>query len=133
MIENIEQLINAASVFESETEKVLFVLKYFLETVEYDYASLVAGGYMLGTISAVHSPNLIKNHFSKGIITRIINDEEKQFYDTFVQAREIAEGESILFNEIINLRNNSNGNLENFLIGLKEILLQELKKHLPMP
>ena len=54
-IQNIDQLIDMAMKISSKDKRIQFVMNYFLNTVNYDYAYLFAAGYAQGTISQVDS------------------------------------------------------------------------------
>lgn len=130
MIENVEQLIEQANLIEYEEERVKFLINYFYKTVEYDYAYLLASGYMKGTISALEPRKLRLNPFSVGKITLPINGELKEFDDSYVIERKAAIGESPLFDKIVKLQEDNKGNKESFYIGLQELLEQELSLHI---
>ena len=62
MISNVDQLIEQANLIENETERVIFVMNYFLQNVKYDYGYLLADGYMQGTISNANFADDKKRH-----------------------------------------------------------------------
>ena len=134
MIENVEQLIEKANLIESESERVKFVMDYFLDTVQYDYAYLVADGYMQETISELYpfdgKKDIVPNPFKKGKITIPINGENQEFNDSFCLTFRISKGESKLLNKIVELSNNCNGDINVFFNELFKILSDTLKEHL---
>lgn len=134
MIENVEQLIEKANLIESESERVKFVMDYFLDTVQYDYAYLVADGYMQETISELYpfdgEKDIVPNPFKKGKITIPINGETQEFNDSFCFTLRISKGESQLLNKIVELSNNCNGDINVFISELFKILSDTLKEHL---
>ena len=134
MIENIEQLIEQANQIKSESERVKFIMNYFLISVKYDYAYLIADGYMQGTISELYpfdnTKDIVLNPFKKGKITIPINGEPQEFDDSFCLTTRISKGESKLMDKIIELSQTCNGDIDYFFIKLQELLNEELKLHL---
>lgn len=135
MIENVEQLIEQANLIDSESERLQFVLDYFFNTVSYDYAYLMAKGYIQGNIASVETeqddrPIIVVNPFKKGKITIPINGISEEFDDSYCVSYNVLEGKSELFDKIVNLYLNSGDNKANFMISLYNLLLEELEKHL---
>ena len=134
MIDNIDQLIERANQIESESERIQFVLDYFFNNVQYDYAYLVADGYMQETISELYpfdnTKDLVLNPFKKGKITIPLNGIPQEFNDSYCLSYRISKGESKLLNRIIELSENCNGDKDYFIIKLEELLIEELKSHL---
>lgn len=131
MIENIEQLLTIANSIPGEYDRIRYVLNYFLETVEYDYAYMLGAGTMRGSISGIAKSNsLTKNPFSVGKRKLLCNGENRYFNDEYCMERKVLAGESELFNKIVAEKNNCFGNFELFLSRVKEILFEKLKKSL---
>ena len=63
-------------------------------------------------------------------MTYKINGEAKQFDDSMCTTTRITQGKSLMLEKIDGLTQNSNGNLEYFFEQLKELLSNELIKHL---
>lgn len=135
-IKNESQLIESANLIESETDRVNYVLNYLLQNTHYDYAYLIAGGYMQGSISNIKTneddgkPILRNNLLSAGKINIEINGEEKELSDAFCQSYDIAEGKSELFDKVVALEEKNSGNKSEFLMCTYDVLLEELLKHL---
>lgn len=118
-IQDIEQLIAQAMSISSKDERIEFVMNYFLDTVQYDYAYLFAKGYGQGTITNVDSGfRMSKSKLNKEDITGV------------VLTRGIAEGDSSIFRNIIRLQEESQGNYEVFINSLRSYINEELGKHL---
>ncbi len=132
MISNVEQLIEEANKIENETERLIFVMNYFLETVQYDYSYLFVVLYLRDRISKVDikGPNVSVNPFSKGQVILNINGEEKSFSDLLCLTAEVVEGQSMLLDEIVSMSHNSDGDVEKFFTKLSELLTRELAKHI---
>ena len=134
MIDNVEQLIEEANKLDNQQERLIFVMNYFLNTVQYDYAYLLIKGYMQETISEVApfsaDSDIIVNPFKKGNVTYKINGEEKQFDDSMCTTTRISQGKSEMLEKIDELTQKSNGDIEYFFTQLKELLSNELLKHL---
>ncbi len=135
MIESLEQLIDNANQIKNETERVNYVMNYFLQNVEYDYGYLLAKGYLQGTISGVtftdenHKPFLSKNPFSIG--KRIINCNGKEMIcdDSYCSTANIVNGKSSLFDEVTHLLNSCEGDKDKFILELYDLFTEELSKH----
>lgn len=136
MISNVDQLIEQANLIENETDRVNFVMNYFLQTVQYNYGYLLAYGYLQGTISNVDfkgnngKPLLSKNPFSKGKITINVNGEQKEFDDSLCTTVKITDGESALFDKVVELSNSCGGNKDEFILQLYDLFVNELSKHI---
>lgn len=118
-IRTMDQLIYEAMKISAKDKRIEFVMNYFLNTVNYDYACLFAAGYTQGTISQVESGfRLKKSKFEKDGISEV------------VLSRKVIEGESVIFNEILKLQEESNGNYDLFINSLKQFVENELKKHI---
>lgn len=133
MIENIEQLIKVANKIEDQTERLSFVMNYFLKSVEYDYSYLLIKGYLQETISEIapfSDEDLIPNPFKKGRITLKVNNEDKEFDDSICTTTRISKGKSEMLEKIDELTHNSNGDLKQFFGQLRNVLYTELIKHL---
>lgn len=136
MISNVDQLIEQANLIENETDRVNFVMNYFLQTVQYNYGYLLAYGYLQGTISNVdfkgnnEKPLLSKNPFSKGKITINVNGEQKEFDDSLCTTVKITDGESALFDKVVELSNSCGGNKDEFILQLYDLFVNELSKHI---
>lgn len=116
-IQNIEQLIEEAMKISSKDERVQFVMNYFLNTVNYDYAYLFAKGYAQGTISQVDPGFRLKeSKFEKDEISGV------------VLSRGVMEGNSTIFNDILKLQDESQGDYNSFINNLREYVANELKK-----
>ena len=102
----------------SKDERVQFVMNYFLNTVNYDYAYLFAKGYAQGTISQVDPGFRLKeSKFEKDEISGV------------VLSRGVMEGNSTIFNDILKLQDESQGDYNSFINNLREYVANELKKH----
>ena len=134
MIENVEELIEKANLIESESERVEYVMNYFFETVQYDYAYLVAHGYMQETISGIYpfdkNKDIVPNPLQEGKVTFTIDRIPQEFNDSYCFTLRIAEGESKLLNKIVDLSNNSGGDKNIFYRELYNILYNVLGEHL---
>lgn len=130
------QLIESANLIESETDRVNYVLNYLLQNAHYDYAYLIAGGYMQGSISNIKTneddgkPILRDNLLSAGKINIEINGEKKELSDAYCLSYDIAEGKSELFDKVVALEEKNSGNKSEFLMCTYDVLLEELLKHL---
>lgn len=119
MINNIDELLAQANEVEDIEDRTKFIINYFLENVQYNYAYLFAKGYAQGTISGV------SNNFGLAINkTRADGDEE------FSLTRSISQGESRIFNDILQLRDRNNGNYSQFIEELRSYITAELSSHL---
>lgn len=119
MINNINELLVQANEVEDIEDRTKFIINYFLENVQYNYAYLFAKGYAQGTISGV------SNNFGLAINkTRTDGDEE------FSLTRSISQGESRIFNDILQLRDRNNGNYSQFIEELRSYITAELSSHL---
>lgn len=136
MISNVDQLIEQANLIENETERVNFVMNYFLQNVKYDYGYLLAGGYMQGTISKValeddqKRPLYSKNSFSRGTFVTQYEGKDIEVNDTYCQTGVITVGESELFNKVVELEKQCFGKKDDFLLGMYDLFVEELSKHL---
>lgn len=118
-MENIDELISKANEIQSADERTLFIMNYFLENVRYNYAYLFAKGYAQGTISGV------SNNFGIAINkTQTDGDEE------FSLTRSIIQGESRIFNEILQIRDQNSGDYSKFIAELRAYVTRELSSHL---
>lgn len=119
MINNIDELLVQANEIEDIEERTKFIINYFLENVQYNYAYLFAKGYAQGTIFGV------SNNFGLAINkTRADGDEE------YCLTRSISQGESKIFNDILQLRDRNNGNYNQFIEELRSYITTELSSHL---
>lgn len=119
MINNIDELLVQANEIEDIEVRTKFIINYFLENVQYNYAYLFAKGYAQGTISGVSNNfGLARNK------TRADGDEE------FSLTRSISQGESRIFNDILSLRDRNNGNYSQFIEELRSYITTELSSHL---
>lgn len=119
MIENSEQLLEEALKIQDVEARTKFIMNYFLENVKYNYAYLFAKGYAGGSVSAV------SNNFGIAVNkTKADGDEE------FALTRSILKGESRIFNDILRIRDENEGNYEGFVEQLKTYITAELKDHL---
>ena len=136
-IANAEQLIEEAKKIVDHDERLSFVMNYFLNTVQYDYAYLLIKGYLQETIERVSAfssdTDLIANPFRKGKFTTIVDNEEKALDDSICITTRIAQGKSEMLEKIDELTYNSNGDVEYFFKQLKDLLSDELLKHLDNP
>lgn len=134
MINNIEQLIMEASKFNTEEEKLQFIMNYFLNTVQYDYTYLLIKGYIQDSISELEpfssEKDIVVNPFKKGKVKFTINGEEKEFDDSMCRTIRISKGSSKLLDRIDKLTHEVNGDVELFFRELRNILIEELLKHL---
>ena len=134
MINNIEQLIDGANKIDNQSDRLNFVMNYFLNTVQYDYAYLLIKGYLQETISEIApfstDTDIIPNPFKKGKVTYVINGEEKEFDDSMCTTIRIQKGKSALLEKIDELTRNTNGDIDVFFTKLKELLINELQRHL---
>lgn len=118
-LNNINQLISESMKFESKDERIKYVMNYFLNSVNYDYAYLFAKGYMQGTISRVESGfRLIESKLENNDITEV------------VLTREIQAGSSKIFSDILKLQDKSQGEYNVFIQYLNDYVKNELKQHI---
>ena len=119
MINNVEDLLEQANKKETIEDKTKFIMNFFLENVKYDYACLFAYGYAQGTVSGVSE--LYGYDMNR---TRAYGDEE------FSLTRSIIQGESRIFNELLQLRDKNSGNYNGFIEELRNYIKAELNTHL---
>ena len=118
-IQSKDELISEAKKIQSIDERIHFIMDYFLENVRYNYAYLFLGGYAMGTISSVSNElDIIENK------TKADGDER------FSIPRYVTKGESAIFNNILQIRDQNSGNYDNFIKALKDYVEKELKSHL---
>lgn len=118
-MENIDELILKANEIQSLDERTRFIMNYFLENVKYNYAYLFAKGYAQGTISSV------SNNFGIAMNkTQIDGDEE------FSLTRSVIQGESRIFNDILQIRDQNSGDYSKFIAELRAYITEELSSHL---
>lgn len=118
-IQDIKELIAQAMNISSKDDRIEFVMNYFLNTVQYNYAYLFAKGYAKGTITNVDSGfRLAKSKLNKQDITGV------------VLTRGIVNGDSSIFRNILGLQEESQGNYEEFINSLRSYINEELGKHL---
>ena len=136
MINSKEELIKESNQLKSEKDKVYFIMNYFLNTVNYDYRYLLIKGYMQESIEEVAPFNieedLIENPFKKGKLILTLNGEEKEFDDSYITTTRVSKGYSNLLEKIETLEKTSQTE-EEFYDKLKQILKQELEKHIDNP
>ena len=119
MINNVEDLLEQANKKETIEDKTKFIMNFFLENVKYDYACLFAYGYAQGNISSV------SKSYKYGINkTRTEGDEEFSLSPYSIL------GESRIFNELLQIRDNNSGNYNGFIEELRNYVKTELNKHL---
>ena len=119
MINNDEELLTEAKKIENIEDRTRYIMNYFLENVKYNYAYLFVKGYTQGSISRVsNNYNIITNK------AKTDGDEE------FAVARSINEGESRIFDDILKIRDENDGNYSKFTEQLRNYITLELKKHL---
>ena len=118
-MENIDELISKANEIQHINERTCFIMNYFLENVRYNYAYLFAKVYIQGTISGVSNNfGIVKNK------TQADGDEQ------FSLTRSIVQGESRIFNEILQIRDQNSGNYSKFIAKLRAYITKELSSHL---
>lgn len=118
-IQNIEQLIAESMKLSSKDERIKFVMNYFLNTVQYNYAYLFVKGYAQEKVTKVDAGfRLAESKLNKEGITRV------------VLTRDIAEGDSSVFRNILKLQEKSQGSYEMFKNNLKNYIKDELGKHI---
>lgn len=118
-MDNIDELISKANQIQSADERTRFIMNYFLENVNYNYAYLLMRGYAIETISAVsESFDLAINK------TQTDGDEELSL------TRSVIEGESRIFNDILQIRDFNSGDYSKFIAELRAYLTEELSSHL---
>ena len=118
-MENIDELILKANEIQSLDERTRFIMNYFFENVKYNYAYLFAKGYAQGTISMVSAKPRISNNK-----TRIEGDGE------YSATSSIVEGESRIFNDILQIRNQNSGDYNKFIEKLRAYVTRELSSHI---
>lgn len=118
-MENIDELISKANEIQSVDERTCFIMNYFLENVKYNYAYLFAKGYAQGTISGV------SNNFG---IAR--NKTQAEGDEEFSLTRSIIQGESRIFNEILEIRDRNSEDYSKFITELRAYVTRELSSHL---
>ncbi len=119
MVNNIDELIGNANQIEDIEERIKYVLHYFLDNIQYNYAYLFLKGYAQGTVSKISDKYKLEPNPLKG--------EE---LEEFVLTRSIVEGESEIYNAIIALRDNSKGDYYTFIRKLREYIKTELSTHI---
>lgn len=118
-IQNIEQLIVEAMKISSKDERIEFVMNYFLNTVQYNYAYLFVKGYVQGKGTKVDSRfELAESKLNKEDITRV------------VLTQDITAGGSSIFRNILKLQEESQGDYEVFKNNLRSYIKDELGKHI---
>lgn len=118
-INNVEDLISQAKEISSIDERAQFIMDYFFQTVNYNYAYLFAKGYVPVGIEGIKLDySLTYNN------TRIEGDEEFSIKSVVVQ------GESRMFNEITQMSKDFSGNYEQFITSLRSYISDELSKHI---
>lgn len=119
MINNDEELLTETKKIENIEDRTRYIMNYFLENVKYNYAYLFVKGYTQGSIYRVsNNYNIMINK------TKTDGDEE------FAVARSINEGESRIFDDILKIRDENDGNYSKFTEQLRNYVTVELKKHL---
>ena len=118
-MDNIDELISKANQIQSADERTRFIMNYFLENVRYNYAYLFAKGYAQGTISGV------SNNFGIAMNkTQTDGDEE------FSLTRSVLQGESRIFNDILQIRDQNSGDYSKFIAELRAYITGELSSHI---
>lgn len=118
-IQNIEQLIAEAMKISSKDERIAFVMNYFLNTVQYNYTYLFVKGYAQERVTKVDAGfRLAESKLNKEGITRV------------VLTRDITEGDSRIFRNILKLQEKSQGSYEMFKNNLRNYIKDELGKHI---
>ena len=137
MFNNVDELIEKANLIDNDEERLRYVLNYFLETVQYDYAYLLIGGFLHDEIEVIQTgegernvPIVVPNIFKKGKVTLTRNGEKIDFDDSYCTTWKIAKGKSKLLEKIVDKAQQCSGDQEKFLICLSKIFEDELKKHL---
>lgn len=102
--ESREHLVEVANSITSETERVKYVLNYFLKNVEYNYAYLFCA-FMQGDIVAS--------------MLKIVNNESEWFFDMKMR------GHSDLLDEIVNEYHKNQD-----INDIRKIVVRELEKHI---
>ena len=119
MINSVEELLEQANEIKDKEARIKFIMNYFLDNVKYNYSFLFTKGYMQGTITGV-SKNL-KLAINK---TRSDGDEEISL------TRDILQGESRIFNDILQIRDNNSEDYSKFIDELRNYIIEELNSHL---
>lgn len=118
-IQNIDQLIEEAMKIQSKDERLKFVMNYFLETVDYNYAQLFISGYMREGIESIDfGYRLVPPKFNNYGITDAVLD------------RRIVKGNSKIFNDLVKIEEECTENYEKFISSIREYIKQELAKHI---
>lgn len=119
MITNRDDLINQAMQIENKEARVKFVMNYFLENVQYNYAYLFAKGYGQGTITKV-------NDAYKPAINKTMAEGDSEISLT----QGIHEGESKIFDDILAIRDNNSGDYAMFIEKTRKYISKELESHI---
>ena len=119
MINSVEELLEQANEIKDKEARIKFIMNYFLDNVKYNYSFLFTKGYMQGTITGI-SKNL-KLAINK---TRSDGDEEISL------TRDILQGESRIFNDILQIRDNNSEDYSKFIDELRNYIIEELNSHL---
>lgn len=136
MLKSREELIRQANLINDEEERLKFIMNYFLETVEYDYQKLIATGYLKENITSLLANGnvpLIKfvpPAFSLTDLNLSINDNEENVKNGNSLYMGVESGLSSMFDAIVKLEQNSNGDIEKFENDLFEFLKSEFLKHI---
>ena len=119
MISCKEDLVAQASQIEEKEEQIKFIMNYFLENVQYNYAYLFAKGYAEGSISKVSSM------YGLGINkTRIDGDSE------FSITQSAVEGESKIHEDILDIRDKNSDDYNKFVEELRSYITDVIKSHI---
>lgn len=119
MMSSREELVAQARQIEDKEEQIKFIMKYFLENVQYNYAYLFAKGYAEGSISKVSSM------YGLGINkTRADGDSE------FSMTQSVVEGESEIHNDILAIRDKNSDDYDKFIEELRSYISGVMESHL---
>ena len=119
MINNEDELLEEAKKIPDIESRTKFIMNYFLEHVEYNYAYLFARGYMGENISAV----------SNSLVMAPNKTKTKEDSDNSL-TRSILHGESRIFDDILKIRDENEGNYDEFINQLRNYITLEIKSHL---
>ena len=119
MINSREELIARAKKFDKKEEQIEFIMDYFLEHVEYNYAYLFAKGYAEGDISQV-----------KGTYGLAINKTRAEGDSEFAITQSPAIGDSKIHNDILKIRDESNNDYDKFISELRTYITDVMNSHI---
>ena len=118
---NLDELIDYARQIDDEQKRIEFVMHFFLQTVEYDYAQLVIIGYLMENLTSLIANDdglpLLQIRppvFQFADFPLKIGDNIESIKNGFSIHMGVEKGLSHMFDSIVELEKNSNGNINVF-------------------